>query len=121
MKMYKCLKCNNIFELLNGNINNIKCCDSTPVLIKTNNSDGAGEKHLPLCKIEDDMVIVKIGEVEHPMEEDHYIEWISAEYSDSTIKYYLKPSMTPTVTFDYEPGMTIYAYCNKHGLWSKKI
>lgn len=121
MEIYKCFKCQNMFELLEGNINNIKCCNETPILIKENTSDGAIEKHVPYCIIEDDLVIVKVGEVPHPMEKDHYIEWISAEYSDSTIKYHLKPSMEPNVTFDYEPGMTIYAYCNKHGLWKKTI
>ena len=121
MKLYKCLKCGNVIEVINGNNNDITCCGNTMVQLKENKSDGALEKHVPFVEIEDDEVYVKIGEVTHPMDENHYIMWIGAVYSDSFIKFNLKPGEEPEAYFDYEEGMKIYAYCNLHGLWMKEI
>ena len=84
--------------------------------------DAAVEKHVPYTSIEDDDVLyVKIGEVDHPMTEDHYITWVAAVYNDSVLKYNFKPGEVPEAVFDYEEGMVVYAYCNLHGLWKKEL
>ena len=46
-----------------------------------------------LCGL--DMVYVKIGEVDHPMTDDHYITWVAAVYDDSVLKYNFKPGEVP--------------------------
>lgn len=121
MKLFKCEKCGNIIELVEGKIGNFVCCGDAMKEIVANSADAAKEKHVPSCHIEDDMVIVNVGEVKHPMEENHYIEYVVAEYKDSVVKYMLKPGEEPEVYFDYEEGMKIYAYCNQHGLWVKEL
>lgn len=121
MKLYKCNKCGNIIEVLEGENNNIMCCGEKMVELVPNTVDAAAEKHVPFCSIEDDSVFVKIGEVFHPMEENHYISWIIAEYSNSIIKYKFKASEEASAVFDYEKGMKIYCYCNLHGLWMKEL
>ena len=90
-------------------------------LIKANSVDASFEKHVPFCEIKNDKVYVTIGEVIHPMEEDHYIEWIAMVKGNKIVKYLLKPNDEPKAIFDYEENSTIYAYCNKHGLWKKEI
>ena len=90
-------------------------------LIKVNSVDASVEKHVPFCEIKDDKVYVTVGEVVHPMEEDHYIEWIAMVRGNKIVKYLLKPNDEPKAIFDYEENSTIYAYCNKHGLWKKEI
>ena len=90
-------------------------------LIKVNSVDASVEKHVPFCEIKDDKVYVTVGEVVHPMEEDHYIEWIAMVKGNKIVKYLLKPNDEPKAIFDYEKDSTIYAYCNKHGLWKKEI
>lgn len=96
----------------------IVCCGEEMKLVKANETDGAKEKHIPSYEVKDDEIIV---EVNHVMDEDHYIEWIAAiSENDEYIKY-LKPGMKPKAKFKYQPGMILYSYCNKHLLWKKEV
>lgn len=92
--------------------------------LEANTVDAATEKHVPSVDLQRDghIIHVQIGEVEHPMVEEHYIEWVALEADDRLEVHYLTPGQTP-VTF-FAGGMksgTIYAYCNLHGLWSAKF
>ena len=85
-----------------------------------NTVDAATEKHVPYVDVQRDghIIRVQVGEVEHPMEEAHYIEWGALEADDRREVHHLKPGQTP-VTF-FAGGVksgTVYAYCNLHGLW----
>ena len=55
--------------------------------IKVNSVDASLEKHVPFCEIKDDKVYVTVGEVVHPMGEDHYIEWIAMVKGNKIVKY----------------------------------
>lgn len=92
--------------------------------LEPNTVDAATEKHVPSVDLQRDghIIHVQVGEVEHPMVEEHYIEWVALEADDRLEVHYLKPGQTP-VTF-FAGGMksgAIYAYCNLHGLWSAKF
>ena len=41
--------------------------------MKANTTDAATEKHIPIYKKVEDEIVVSVGEVEHPMEKEHYI------------------------------------------------
>ena len=96
MKFYKCPICGNIIYVVEGNEKLVKCCGQPLEELIPNTVDAATEKHVPVCKLEGDKLIVTVGEVEHPMTNEHYIMFI------------------------IENG-TIYAYCNLHSLWSTKV
>ena len=66
-------------------------------------------------------IIVRVGEVEHPMVEEHYIMWIAQVSDNQTTRIRLEPNQKPEVRFKYIPNSTIYAYCNKHGLWKTEV
>ena len=88
--------------------------------LEANTVDAATEKHVPSVDLQRDghIIHVQVGEVEHPMEEKHYIEWVALEADDRLEIHHLKPGQTP-VTF-FAGGVksgTVYAYCNPHGLW----
>ena len=121
MNLFKCNKCGNIVELLEDGKGILTCCGSAMEEIVANSVDASLEKHVPYTDIEEDMVYVKVGEVDHPMTEEHYITWVAAVYDDSILKYTFKPGEVPEAVFDYEEGMVIYAYCNLHGLWKKEL
>lgn len=92
--------------------------------LEPNTVDAATEKHVPAVDLQRDghIIHVQVGEVEHPMEEAHYIEWVALEADDRLEIHHLKPGQTP-VTF-FAGGVksgTVYAYCNLHGLWSAKF
>ena len=64
---------------------------------------------------------ITVGEMLHPMDEDHYIMWIMVSNEKEEFFHYLVPGEVPIVELPIIPNATVYAYCNKHGLFSKKI
>ena len=83
-----------------------------------NTTDAAGEKHVPVIKVEGDTVTVTVGEVEHPMLDAHYIEWIVLETETGYQKKCLRPGDRPVAVFKTtEPVVAAYEHCNLHGLW----
>lgn len=117
----KCLKCGALVEILQDcTCENcgIKCCGEEMQKLEPNTVDATAEKHIPQYEIADNEIVVRVN---HVMEEDHYIEWI-AMFADHKIgKKFLLPNEKAILTFPYVEGSTIYAYCNKHGLWSNKV
>lgn len=86
-----------------------------------NTVDAAYEKHVPVTYQEDDKVRVKVGSVEHPMLDVHWIERIVLETSNGYQKKELKPGEAPEASFAVtEPVIAAYEYCNLHGLWMGK-
>lgn len=88
--------------------------------VNANTTDGAVEKHVPVYSVENNIVNVKVGSVDHPMVEVHYIEWILIETTKGHQVAYLAPNSAPEATFvlgENESLINVYAYCNLHGLW----
>lgn len=121
IKFYKCQECENIIEVIDGNISNITCCEKKMEEIKANTIDAATEKHVPVYEKIDNKIIVRVGEKIHPMDEDHYIMWIMIVSDNKVMKTNLKPHDKPEVEFVYQKGAILYSYCNKHGLWKNDI
>ena len=121
VKYYRCPICGNVIEVVNGNVNMVKCCGQTPVLMEANTVDAAVEKHVPVYEIDGEEIIVKVGEVIHPMENAHYITFITLVTNDRVIRVDLKPGDEPVVRLPYVSGSVIYEYCNLHGLWKNEV
>ena len=90
-------------------------------LLVANTFDVSTEKHIPVYEISDDKLYVTVGEIEHPMDEEHYIMWVALVTDDKIFRINLLPGNTPKATFPYISNSVIYSYCNKHGLWMKTI
>ena len=61
---------------------------------------------------------VKIGDVPHPMEQDHYIEWIEILADGKAYRQFLSPGQPAEAVFNIEAAtVTAREHCNKHGLW----
>lgn len=97
------------------------CCGETMRLMNENTSDGAKEKHVPVVTANGNDILVRVGEIDHPMEPDHYIEWIEVINGSYINRYHLKPGDAPQAAFygPMRPNLVVRAYCNKHGLWKK--
>ena len=117
----KCKKCGALVKVLEdcncGNCG-IRCCDEQMVALVPNSVDAAAEKHVPTYEINDGKIVARVN---HVMEEDHYIEWISFVFEGKEVTTYFKPGDEPVAHCKYVPGSTIYAYCNKHELWKKEV
>ena len=96
----------------------IKCCGEEMKLLIPNSVDAAVEKHIPTYQLVEDEIFVNVN---HVMEKEHYIEWISLvkENKEYTVKLY--PEQEAECRFPYLKGATLYAYCNKHGLWKADV
>lgn len=119
--IYRCSKCGETVEILNGECRSLTCCGEDMKEIVPNTVDAAQEKHVPVYEVADGLLTVRVGEVTHPMDEDHYIEWIAHVHDNRICKVTLKPGDVPEAKFAYKPGATIYAMCNKHGLWKAEV
>ena len=117
-KVFVCKHCGKIIEVFpNTHCCPTICCGEPMVELKANTTDAATEKHVPVYERVEDEIVVKVGEVEHPMEKDHYIMWIAQVSENRTTRVRLYPEQATETRFPYIPGATLYAYCNKHGLW----
>lgn len=117
----KCNNCGAIVKVIEDcNCENcvIKCCGEEMKIMVPNSVDAAVEKHVPTYEVVDNEIVVKVN---HVMEKEHYIEWISLvkENKEYTIKLY--PEQNAEARFPYTKGATLYAYCNKHGLWKADV
>ncbi len=121
VRFYKCSVCDNIIGFISGKPENIKCCGKAMELMLANTTDASTEKHVPVYEHVGDEIIVKVGEIEHPMEKEHYIMWIAQVADNQTTRIRLLPEQTTTVKFKYLPNAVLYAYCNKHGLWKTEV
>ncbi|MEW9096381.1 MAG: desulfoferrodoxin [Clostridiaceae bacterium] len=119
-QIYKCEICGNIVEVVHPAGGTLVCCGKPMTLKKENTTDGAKEKHVPAVEKVEGGVLVKIGEVEHPMIEEHYIEWIEVLTERKTYRKFLKPGEKPEALFNIdEEIIAVREYCNLHGLWKK--
>ena len=118
MEIYKCEICGNIVEVLHGGKGELVCCNQPMKLYEENTVDAAKEKHVPVIEKTDSGFKVTVGSVPHPMEEEHYIEWIEAIADGKAYRQFLKPGDVPEAVFEIDAEqITAREYCNKHGLW----
>jgi len=117
-EVYKCEVCGNIVEVIHASVGELVCCEKPMVLQEENTVDAAQEKHVPVIEKTDNGFKVKVGEVEHPMEDEHYIEFIEAIIDGKVYREYLKPGDKPEAEFCIKgESITAREYCNLHGLW----
>ena len=120
MRFFICEHCGNTIDMIKDKGVPVMCCGQKMTEIIPGTSDGALEKHVPVFSVDGNKVSVTVGEVEHPMLEAHYIEWIAVETSKGFQRKMLKPQEAPKAEFfitEDESVEAVYAYCNLHGLW----
>ena len=117
-QVYRCNVCGNIVEVLHAGKGELVCCGQPMELLGEKTEDVGLEKHVPVIEATDRGIKVKVGEVPHPMEEKHYIEWVEVIADDASYRRFLKPGDKPEAEFEIRP-QTVAAreYCNIHGLW----
>ena len=120
-KYYICEHCGNIITKIKDTGVPVVCCGQKMTELMPGTTDGALVKHVPVYEVKDNKVYVTVGSVEHPMLQQHYIEWISIQTNKGMQRKVLSPGQVPKVTFalcEDEKLEAVYEYCNLHGLWS---
>ena len=111
--IYVCPVCGNVIHSTGNAV--ISCCGVTLPALEAEEIDS--EHDLIIENIEDEQFIT----IEHPMTKQHYISFIVYVTSDrfQMIKFY--PEGNAQTRLQLRRMGTLYLYCNKHGLFKKKL
>ncbi len=121
-KFFICEHCGNIIAMVKSSGVPVMCCGQKMKELIPGTTDAAVEKHVPEYEVKDGVVEVVVGAVEHPMVEEHFIEWILVQTNKGNQRKELKAGEAPKACFalcEGEEVEAVYAYCNLHGLWKK--
>lgn len=122
-EIYVCEICGNMVEVIRSGGGTLVCCGQPMTLQNENVIDASFEKHVPVVTREGNRITVEVGSVPHPMEENHFIEWIELITPERTERKNLKPGDVPQAEFDLigedvaDENIIARAFCNLHGLW----
>ncbi len=117
-RVYLCNVCGNIVEVLHAGKGELVCCGRPMELLQEKTTDVGLEKHVPVVMTTDGGVKIKVGEVPHPMEEKHHIEWVEVLTDGESCRRFLKPGDEPEAEFEVKARkVAAREYCNIHGLW----
>ncbi|MBQ3557415.1 MAG: (2Fe-2S)-binding protein [Oscillospiraceae bacterium] len=123
MKFYKCSVCGNIITKVKDSSVPVFCCGKPMAELVPGSVEASAEKHIPIYTTDSNKVYVMVGEAEHPMQPEHFIEWIAIETTAGCQIKYLTPGEKPAAGFCMgrdDTLVAVYAYCNLHGLWVKE-
>ena len=123
-EIYKCEICGNVVEVLDNGVGELVCCGQPMKLLEIQTEGEVAPKHVPVVNVDGNTVTVEVGEVTHPMVDDHSIRFIELDLGDEKFVAELKPGEEPKATFVVDEDLlnnndvVVKEYCNVHGLWS---
>ena len=120
---YVCKHCGNMVGMIRETGVPMVCCGQKMTKLEPKTEDVGAEKHLPVVTVEGNSVRVVVGEVEHPMTEEHQIVWVYLKTDRGGQRKCLAAGAPPVVAFTLvnEKPVAVYAYCNLHGLWKVDV
>ena len=122
-RFFRCEICGNLVGMIHSSGAPMTCCGQHMTELIPGSVDASHEKHVPVIKVEGDKCTVHVGSVDHPMLEEHHIAWVYLQTENGGQRKCLKPGDAPEVSFainDDKP-VTVFAYCNLHGLWKTEL
>ncbi|MHB1654102.1 MAG: desulfoferrodoxin [Desulfitobacteriaceae bacterium] len=121
-EFYKCSICGNVVEVVNPGAPALVCCGKPRDKLEARNEDTGSEKHVPLVEAVDGGIKVKVGSIQHPMEDKHFIRCIEILTKEKVLRAELTPNQTPEAIFaiGINDVVEVREYCTIHGLWKNK-
>ena len=121
-ELYRCEICGNIVEIVYEGAPALICCGKPMIKLEAKTKDEGREKHVPVIEKADSGIKVKIGSIEHPMEEKHYIKFIEILLKDRIMRKELEPGQAPETKCCASKSDVIEAreFCTIHGLWKNE-
>ena len=122
-KFYICPHCRNIAEMIYDTDIALHCCGDEMQQLRPGTVEASTEKHIPAVTVGQGVVEVNVGSVDHPMVDVHWIEWVQLVTDQGSYRKWLNPGQAPRVSFPLcgEKPLSVYAYCNLHGLWKTEL
>ncbi len=120
-ELYYCEICKNLVEIVQEGMPALVCCDQPMTKLEAKSEDQGLEKHVPVVEKTANGILVKVGSVEHPMEEKHHIKFIEVLTPKLVYRAELKHTGKPQAEFpvDINEVQEVREFCNVHGLWKK--
>ena len=117
-QIYKCSICGNIIEITHVGGGTLVCCGKEMDLQLEKKQEEGKEKHIPIIEKTPTGYKITVSSIQHPMTVEHSIEWIELITDTKVYRQYLKPTNSPTATFECsDENVSARSYCNLHGLW----
>ena len=119
-EIYQCSHCKLLVEVVNEADPTPFCCGEKMLKLEAKTAEMEGkEKHIPVVEEIEGGVRVKVGSVEHPMQEEHYIKCIEVLTQDKVIRAELRPGQKPEAEFRVKKSdvVDVREFCTIHGLW----
>ena len=122
-RFFVCDHCGNMVGVIKDAGVPMMCCGQKMTELVPNTVEASVEKHLPAVSREGNTLVVNVGSVNHPMVDEHFIEWVYVKTDKGGQRKYLKPGQQPNVVFNLggDKAEAVYAYCNLHGLWKTEL
>ena len=112
-KFYVCPLCGNVIHAMGNMI--VSCCGITLPPLEAEEGD---EDHvLTVERVEDEHFVT----VQHPMTKEHFISFVASVTSDRLQMVKLYPEGNAETRLQLRGRGYLYYYCNRHGLFKKKI
>ena len=120
-EIYRCEICGNVVEMVNEGAGELVCCGQPMTKLEPKTQDEGKEKHVPVVEETPEGLLVKVGSVDHPMEEKHYIKFIEVLTKDKVARAELKPGQKPQARFcgcmKKADIIGVREFCTVHMLW----
>lgn len=121
LQIFKCEQCGKIVMVVHEGDGQLVCCEKPMLLQQEKTADTGKEKHVPVVEKSGNGIMVRVGEIPHPMEENHHLEWIEVISGPYLLVKGLKSGEKPEAFFPIpEKDVKARTYCNVHGLWTNK-
>jgi len=122
-KFYVCEHCGNLVGMIHNAGVPIMCCGQKMTELIPGTVEASAEKHIPAVTLEGSTLKVNVGSIDHPMLDEHFIEWVYVETEAGGQRKTLKPGDAPSLSFELgnDKAIAVYAYCNLHGLWKADL
>lgn len=124
LKFFKCNHCGNVAVKPFDVGAPLSCCGEQMTELSANSTDAATEKHVPVVSVNGNAVHVEVGEVAHPMTDEHLIALVALVTEKGYQIAQLTSADKPAADFAVAAGdkpVKVYEYCNLHGLWVKEL
>ena len=112
-KFYVCPVCGNVIHSLGNSV--ISCCGITLPALEAEEAEDCHQ--IRIENVEDEQYLT----LDHPMTKQHYISFIAYVTSDKIQMVKLYPEGDAQTRMQLRGFGMLYWYCNRHGLYKKKI
>lgn len=121
-KFFRCRHCGNVIHKVVDSGVPVVCCGEQMQELIPNTVDASNEKHVPaITKLSDCKLKVQVGSILHPMLPEHHICFIYVETENGGIRIDLKDKPEAEICVCSGKPVTVYEYCNLHGLWKTDL